>query len=196
MEILPEEMKVLSTSSSEALVQAADVLNNGGIVAYPTDTLYGLGADALNSTAVQRVSQIKGRSGPWSIAVSDHKMLAKYCVINKNHATFVTQNLPGSVTLILPGSAETLAPDLLGDDCSIGIRIPDNSISINLVRKLGRPITSTSVNRSGEPAMNDPTQIAEQFSEEIDLILDAGTLPPSSGSIIYNLTRDPIEKLR
>ena len=64
MEILPEEMKVLSTSSSEALVQAADVLNNGGIVAYPTDTLYGLGADALNSTAVQRVSQIKGRSGP------------------------------------------------------------------------------------------------------------------------------------
>ncbi|MBH31033.1 MAG: threonylcarbamoyl-AMP synthase [Candidatus Marinimicrobia bacterium] len=196
MEIHPEEVKIISALSSEALAEAADVLNNGGIVAYPTDTLYGLGADALNTSAVQKVSQIKGRSGPWSIAVSDHKMLEQYCVIPKNHATFVTQNLPGSVTLILPEAAETLAPDLLGDDRSIGMRIPDHSISTNLVRQLGRPITSTSVNRSGESAMNDPIQIAEQFPEEIQLIIDAGTLHPSSGSTIYNLTRDPIEKLR
>ena len=187
---------MLSTSSSEALAQAADVLNNGGIVAYPTDTLYGLGADSLNTTAVQRVSRIKGRSGPWSIAASDHKMLAQYCIIPENHATFLTQNLPGPVTLIFPGATETLAPALLGDDRSIGIRIPDHSISTTLVRQLGRPITCTSVNRSGEPALNGPTEIAEQFPEEIDLILDAGTLPPSSGSTIYNLTRDPIEKLR
>jgi len=189
-------VKVFSTSSSEALAQAADVLNNGGIVAYPTDTLYGLGADSLNTTAVQRVARIKGRSGPWSIAASDHKMLAQYCIIPENHATFVTENLPGSVTLIFPCATERLVPDLLGDDRSIGIRIPDHSIPTNLVRRLGRPITSTSINRSGKPAMNDPNQIAEEFSEEIDLILDAGTLPPSSGSTIYNLTRNPIEKLR
>ena len=196
MEIPSGKVKVVSASSPNAVAEAAHVLNEGGIVVYPTDTLYGLGADALNVEAVERVSRIKGRKGPWSIAVSDLEMLEHYCEIPEQHASFVKQNLPGPVTLIFPGASEALVPDLLGKNGSIGVRIPDHPVAAGLVRLLGRPVTSTSVNRSGELAMNDPDQIAEKFSNEVDLILNAGTLPPSDGSSIFNLTIEPIEKLR
>lgn len=189
-------MKTLSIYSPNAIAEATKLLDLGHIVVYPTDTLYGLGADALNSRAVEKISKIKGRLGPWSIAVSNFEMLKKYCRIPKNHAEFVQDKLPGPITLIFPEGSKKLAPELLGLNQSIGVRIPNNSITQQLITALGKPITSTSVNRTGESPLNDPNLIRKNFSNEIDLILDAGTLLPSSGSTIYDLSTDIIKNVR
>ncbi|MEE2876732.1 MAG: L-threonylcarbamoyladenylate synthase [Candidatus Neomarinimicrobiota bacterium] len=196
MEIPARKMRVLSASSPSTVAETTEVLKGGGIVVYPTDTLYGLGADALNAEAVERVSQIKGRTGPWSIAVSNTKMLEQFCAIPKKHTLFVQENLPGPVTLIFPRGSEELAPALFGESGTIGVRIPDHPIATDMVRHLGRPVTSTSVNRTGEPALNNPDQIAKYFSSEVDLLLDAGTLPPSEGSTIFELTTETRKRLR
>jgi L-threonylcarbamoyladenylate synthase len=79
---------------------------------------------------------------------------------------------------------------------TVGVRIPDHSVPVELAKALKKPITSTSVNRTGEPPLNDPKTIDKQFSTEIDLIIDAGTLPSSSGSTIYDLTTESVKAVR
>ncbi|MBF89802.1 MAG: threonylcarbamoyl-AMP synthase [Candidatus Marinimicrobia bacterium] len=189
-------MKRLNIYSPNAISEAVKFLESGQLVIYPTDTLYGLGADAKNSLAVEKISQIKGRLGPWSIATSDFTMLNKFCVIPKSHSEFVKEKLPGPVTIILPGKSQNLAPALLGPNKSVGVRIPDHLLTQKLIKRLGRPITSTSVNRTGKFPLNDPNKIIKTFFNEVDLILDAGILPTSLGSSIYNLSSDEIKKIR
>ena len=131
-----------------------------------------------------------------SIAVSDFKMLKKFCSIPKLHSEFVRERLPGPVTMIFPGISKKLAPAVLGRNKSVGVRIPENSFSQELISKFGRPITSTSVNRTGQSPLNDPSLIRKTFASEIDLILDAGILSPSSGSSIYDLSSKIPKKIR
>ena len=188
-------MKLLSVSSPNAITEAVKILTSGGVVVYPTDTLYGLGADALNSEAVEKISKIKRRPGPWSIVVTDLDMLKEYCKIPISHEEFINSQLPGAVTLILPGSSHQIE-DFVAPGNTVGVRIPDHSVPVELAKALKKPITSTSVNRTGEPPLNDPKTIDKQFSTEIDLIIDAGTLPFSSGSTIYDLTTESVKAVR
>ena len=189
-------MKLLSILSPDAITEATEILASGGVVVYPTDTLYGLGADALNSEAVEKVSKIKGRHGPWSIAVTNLDMLKEYCQLPATHEEFINSQLPGAVTLILPGASDRLANNIVAPGNTVGVRIPDHSIPVELAKALKKPITSTSVNRTGKPPLNDPKTIRKQFSTEIDLIIDAGTLPSSSGSTIYDLTTESLKTVR
>ena len=190
-----ETMTLLSVSSPNAITEAVKILTSGGVVVYPTDTLYGLGADALNSEAVEKISKIKRRPGPWSIAVTDLNMLKEYCKIPIHHEEFINSQLPGAVTLILPGTSHQIE-NFVASGNTVGVRIPNHSVPVELAKALKKPITSTSVNRTGEPPLNDPKTIDKQFSTEIDLIIDAGTLPCSSGSTIYNLTTENVKTVR
>ena len=186
----------VNVNQPDAIQKAADTIRKGGIIAYPTDTLYGFGVDVRNSKAVQRLCRIKGRGGPWSIVVSDLTMLQQYAKIPNGKKTYLDTQLPGKVTFILPAVKSDISPLLLGNNETVGIRLPAYSFPTELVRNLGYPITSTSVNRTGEKAINNPYKIIKEFGFEIDLIINAGTLPPSEGSQIIDISTTEEQILR
>ena len=190
------KVSVIKLDNPTILEQAADVIRDGGVIIYPTDTLYGFGVDAGNDAAVERLSSIKGRQGPWSIAVADLEMLKRYADIPEIYISTVEDTLPGPVTLILPASDSEISSSIISDHHSIGIRIPDHPFPISLIQQLGFPITSTSVNRTGMPALNDPRQIKREFDDEFNLLIDAGLLPKSKGSTIIDLTGKTMQIVR
>ena len=190
------KVSVIKLDNPTILEQAADVIRDGGVIIYPTDTLYGFGVDAGNDAAVERLSSIKGRQGPWSIAVADLEMLKRYADIPEIYISTVEDTLPGPVTLILPASDSEISSSIISDHHSIGIRIPDHPFPISLIQRLGFPITSTSVNRTGMPALNDPREIKREFDDEFNLLIDAGLLPKSKGSTIIDLTGKTMQIVR
>lgn len=188
--------KVCQLESEACLREAKAVIREGGVLVYPTDTLYGFGVDARNNSALKRLSKLKGREGPWSVTVSDKPMLRRYGEIPGERWDFIKSHLPGKVTFILLSRPSDLSPRVLGKNKTIGIRIPGHDFPVRLTRALRFPITSTSVNRTGEPPINDPESIVEVFGSEVDLIVDGGILSPSRGSRIYDLSGDEITVLR
>ncbi len=165
--------------------EVVSVWRSGGLVVYPTDTVYGLGADAENEKAVLRVYEVKGRERdkPLTIAVSDFDMLERYAVLNEVSRELVRHFLPGKVTFILPKTERVL--DSVNPR-AIGVRIPDLNLTRRLIRSFGRAVTATSANRSGSPPKRDPREVAEEI--EVDLLLDYGVLPPSRPSTVVDLT--------
>lgn len=164
-----------------------DVLQEGGIIIYPTDTVYGLGADAENRDAVLKVYRAKGRdyTKPLTIAVSDIRMVERYAILNEISKMLLERFLPGKVTFILPKTTRVLNEI---NPRAIGIRIPDFPMILKIIKKFDRAITATSANRSGSAPKMDPRAAASEV--EADLILDYGTLPPSKPSTVVDLTGD------
>ena len=187
---------IITNKEKDLIEKTVSVLKKGGVIVYPTDTLYGLGVDIENDEAVKKLENIKGRPGPWSIAVSNIKMLSSYAKIPTYHLKFINNKLPGSNTIILESKSNTISNYLLGPNNSIGIRIPDHSIPQKITKLLGRGITSTSVNRTKSKPLNDPNLIIKEFFNNVDLILDFGKLPNSKASNIYNLIDEKIIKIR
>ncbi len=166
--------------------QVIHVWSSGGLVVYPTDTVYGLGTDVENEDAVRKVYEVKKRSldNPLTIAVSDIRMAERYAVIDDVGKQLMEIFLPGKVTLIFPKTARV--PDIVNPR-AIGIRIPNLPLILDLIKSFGRAITSTSANKSGSPPKRDPREIAKEL-KGIDLILDYGILLPSKPSTIVDLT--------
>jgi len=187
---------IINNKETDLIEKTVDVLKKGGVIIYPTDTLYGLGVDIENDEAVKKLENIKGRPGPWSIAVSDMKMLSSYAKTPKHHFQFINNKLPGSNTIILESKSNKISKYLLGPNNSIGIRIPDHLIPKKITKLLGKGITSTSVNRTKSKPLNDSNLIINDFFNNVDLILDFGKLPNSKASNIYNLTGNKIIKIR
>ena len=175
---------------------ACEVLDSGGIIAYPTDTLYGFGADATNDSAIDRINLIKGRSGPMSVIAADQKMAIGWMDIDTEQIDKVLTCLGGPKTLIVPVNPSIVSAKILGIENTLGIRIPDNDFCNKISAVFGKPLISTSVNRSGNAPMNDPQLIGQEFNSEIDLLVDSGTMPASSGSTIYQLKDNNIIILR
>lgn len=188
--------KICKSASEDCLEQAVAVIRRGGILVYPTDTLYGFGVDARNNSALKQLSKLKGRRGPWTISVSDIETIKMVVEIPPDRIDFILSHLPGKVTFILKAKTSNLSPQILSKNKTIGIRIPDHPFPMKLAGRLQFPITSTSVNRTGENPLNDPKKIAKMFGDEIDLIVDDGILPPSKGSRIYDLSGEKITILR
>lgn len=189
-------VEICPAASEECLEKGEDVIRTGEILVYPTDTLYGFGVDARNISAVERLSVLKERNGPWSLLVTDMEMLERYAEIPDDKRSFVVSHVPGKVTLILRAKKSDLSPDVLGENRTIGVRIPNHPYPIHLTARLRFPITTTSVNRTGQPPLNNPDTIVRVFGDEIALIADGGTLPPSTGSRVYDLSADEITLLR
>lgn len=189
-------IKICQLNSEDCLKQAEAIIRSGGILVYPTDTLYGLGVDARNDSAVEKLSTLKRRKGPWSVSVSDIEMLNTYAEIPLDKIDFVMSHIPGKVTFIFRAKISNLSHHILGEKNTIGMRIPDHPFPIKLAERLQFPVTSTSVNRTGENPINDPKMIANLFGNEIDMIVDDGILPPSGGSRIYDFSGKKITILR
>jgi len=168
---------------------AASVLKDGGLVVYPTDTLYGLGCDALNEEAIMKVFRAKSRSKekPISIAVSSLEMMKKYASVTPLAESLAKQFLPGGLTLIL--SKKNLPDILTSNKKEIAVRIPDDKVALKLIQALGRPITATSANISGMEPPATPEEVANQI--EADLIIDRGKLESKVPSTIVDLTGPP-----
>lgn len=131
--------------------QAVDILKKGGVIAYPTDTLYGIGCDALNQNAIRKIFELKGRdySKPLSIACSSIEMVKKYVFLSKRAEKIVAELLPGPFTLIINKKPEISDLVTAGSD-QVGVRIPGYAPILKVIEQLGRPIITTSANQSGE----------------------------------------------
>jgi len=160
---------------------AVTALAEGVPIVYPTDTVYGLGADATSTEAVVLVKLVKEREGskPILALVSDVEMMSEYAHVTPLARALAEEFLPGPLTLVLQIKNEQLKP-IASLDGSVGFRIPDHSFCLDLVSRFGRPITSTSVNRAGKSQPRLLKEMLEQLGDNtkhVHLVVDAGELP-------------------
>lgn len=190
----------LNKDYSDVVREAVNILSYGGTIVYPTDTLYGLGANALNEVAVRKIFRIKNRSfsKPLPMIVRNYSWAKELVEIKPKNAEIIKKVWPGKVTLVFP--KKDIVPDALTAEFnSVGIRIPDYVFIDKLLASFGYPITSTSANISGQESTNDINKIIEIFSKSTmkpDLIIDAGILPKSEPSMIIDLTGNKPKVLR
>jgi L-threonylcarbamoyladenylate synthase len=165
----------------DLIEQAVAVLRRDGLVVYPTDTVYGLGADALSEEAVLRVFEAKGRplGQPISVAVSDREMMSCIAQVSPEAEALIERFLPGPMTIVLPAKS-VLPPLLMAGTGRIGVRIPDHEIALSLIRAFDSPITATSANQSGgkDPRSEDEVDVPH------DLLLSGGTLPGVPSTVV------------
>jgi tRNA threonylcarbamoyl adenosine modification protein (Sua5/YciO/YrdC/YwlC family) len=170
------------------LERIAEILRKDGVIAYPTDTLFGLGCLASRKKAVDRILQIKGRDPkkPMSILCADMEMLCRY-TRHLDTPTFrlLKQMLPGPYTVLLPASREV--PRYLQNKQVVGLRIPDQPFCLGLTKLLGEPIITTSANLAGQPTLNSAWELEEELGHALDLVVDCGQ-PMGMGSTIVDLT--------
>jgi tRNA threonylcarbamoyl adenosine modification protein (Sua5/YciO/YrdC/YwlC family) len=177
--------------------QVAEILRQGGVIGYPTDTIYGLGCSLFNKAAIQRVYDIKGkdhRQKLLSFICADLKDISQYAQVSNYAYKTMKKLLPGPYTFIL--SATRLVPKImLSKRKTVGIRMPDNPICLALVRELGHPIITTSVSRPDEQLYNDPQEIHDRFKGRLDLVIDGGTVVAEHSTIV-DLTGEAPEIMR
>lgn len=195
-------MKIVKTQNQNRAVQAASaVLKKGGLLIYPTETCYGLGADATNAKAVAKILAFKGSRGgkPISLAVSDKKMAAKYVIINETAENLYRHFLPGPLTVVSKSCGRTVKTLEAGRK-TLGVRIPDHLLARKIIQKFGRPITSTSANSSGRKppySLADFLRYTPQKSLGlVDLFLDQGVLPFHLPSTVVDTTLNEPKTLR
>lgn len=174
--------------SESAHVQAALVIERGGVIGYRTDTLYGLGADPANAAAVRRMIELKGREDgkPILLLLSDFSAVAKYLTHTSNTFADIARRFwPGPLTLI--GEARTEIPEeLTAGTGTIGLRLPEAQAVRDLVRSCGGALTATSANPSGRPAALTAEEVTEYFPE-LDLVIDGGRVMATEPSTVLSL---------
>jgi len=168
---------------------ANDALENGDIIVYPTDTLYGFGVDATNTDAIRRLNRLKGRSQPLSIVLESVEHLHDFAEFDGNIESDINQLFPGNYTVFLPAKKSDLSPFVQSGSPNIGIRIPDHFFPVKLVKLLGKPIITTSINRHGTDPLNDVTQVEIDFPN-VDIFEDLNHTA-SKGSTIIDYTASP-----
>lgn len=181
------------TPIEEAISAAITILEAGGLVLFPTETVYGAGVDATNQAAVDKLLAYKSRreGKPLSIAVTDLTMAEKYVEVNEQAKTLYKQFLPGPVTVVSKGRG-AVASGVESEFGTLGVRIPAYSMLLELVGKFGKPITATSANGSGNKRPYTIDDALDQLSQKqkalIDLALDAGELPKNEPSTVIDTT--------
>lgn len=174
-------------------------LRDGGLVIYPTDTVYAIGCDALNVRAVEKICGMKNinpQKSNLSIICYDLSNLSEYAKVNNAAFKLMRKNLPGPFTFILPTSSEL--PKIYKNRKEVGIRVPDNAIVRQLVKELGNPILTTSIHDEDDDILEyatDPELIFEKYENRVDIVIDGGygELVPST---IVNCTGDEFEIVR
>jgi tRNA threonylcarbamoyl adenosine modification protein (Sua5/YciO/YrdC/YwlC family) len=178
------------------LERIAEVLRKDGIIAYPTDTLFGLGCLVSRKKAVDKIHALKGRDPkkPMSILCANLEMLCRY-TRHLDTPTFkiLKHMFPGPYTAILPASREV--PRHLQNKQTVGLRIPDNAFCLAISALVGEPVITTSCNRTGEPPLQTSWEIEEELGHVLDMVIDCGQ-PSGQGSTIVDLTGDEPVLLR
>lgn len=190
LKINPENLR----ESRQAIEEAVSVIKGGGVIVFPTDTVYGLGADAANEGAVRKVFRIKQRpeDKPVPLLISDLEMAKKVSYFDKRIEKILLSVWPGPVTVLLQAKGGTLPWLITVGQQTIGLRIPDYKIAHFLVVKCATPLVATSANISGEPSSNKIAEVMAQFEKarsKPDLVLDAGDLKFVEPSTVLDLSK-------
>lgn len=176
--------------------KAVDCLKQGGVIAYPTDTTYGIGCDIFDRRGVKGIYQIKQRDPrkPFSFICADLADVASYAQVSNFAFRIMKRQLPGPYTFVL--EASKIVPDTLTTrQKTVGIRIPQDPIALAIVRELGHPLVTTSANLSGQSPLHDPIEIDQALGRNLDLVIDGG-IRLGEPSTVISLLGDRIEVLR
>jgi L-threonylcarbamoyladenylate synthase len=190
------ETRVLPGSSRDALKEAAGLLSQGELVAFPTDTVYGLGAQVYNPQSIERLYIVKGREASKAIAVliGDFDFLREVVEdIGEPARRLAKRFWPGPLTLVVPGNASL--PANLSPTSKVGVRMPDHPVALQLLRMTG-PLAVTSANLSGRPNTQTAQQVLEQLGGLITVIIDGGKTPGGTPSTVVDCIGDEFEILR
>ena len=176
--------------------RAVEILKSGGIIIYPTDTVYGMGCDLFNKRGIERIYEIqrRNRKQPLSFICADLKDISRYARVSDEAYKIMKRLLPGPYTFIL--EASRIVPKIiLPKRQTTGIRIPDNRICNALVAEMGSPVISTSVKNEGGELLSDPRVIEELFGKRVDMIIDGGIIAAEPSSVV-SLLPEGIEVIR
>ncbi|NVM57284.1 MAG: threonylcarbamoyl-AMP synthase [Desulfobacterales bacterium] len=176
--------------------KVAEALRDGGTIAYPTDTYYGIGCDIMNKRAIERVYRLKQRNQkkPFSFLCSGLKNISQYAKVSNYAYKTMKRLLPGPYTFVLEGSR--LVPKImLTRRRTAGIRVPDHPICLALVKRLGHPIISTTATLADGQVLSDPSVIYEALGSQIDIVIDGGPVPWGPSSVV-SLIGDTPEVIR
>jgi tRNA threonylcarbamoyl adenosine modification protein (Sua5/YciO/YrdC/YwlC family) len=189
--------KINPKNPQERLItNVVEILKKGGVIAYPTDTYYGIGCDIMNKKAIEKIYQLKQRNKikPFSFICSGLKNISHYAKVSNYAYKTMKRLLPGPYTFILGGSK--LVPKImLTKRKTAGIRVPDNSICLALIEALGNPIISTSATKPDGTIIYDPSLIHDFYHPRIDVVIDGGPVPGLPSSVI-SLINDIPEIIR
>lgn len=176
--------------------KAVQVLKDGGVIIYPTDTVYGIGCDIFNKEALERIFSIKNNplSKLFSFVCADLKDISKYAKVSDYAYRTMKHLLPGPYTFILP-AAKIVPKKLWTKRKTVGIRVPNHAVTLKLVEETGNPIISTSATNQNGSLIYDPEEIRSIFENQVDLMLAAGTLSGAPSSIV-DLSEDQPEVIR
>ncbi len=166
--------------------RVSEVLGDGGLIAYPTDSFYGIGCDLFNKRGIQLIYRLKKRplTKPFSFVCDSLKEISRYAVVSNYAYKTMKRLLPGPYTFVLEGTR--LVPKImLTKRKTVGIRVPDNAITLGIVRTFGRPIISTSA------GYDDPLEIKENYGAFLDLIIDGGMFDQSPSSVVSLIDDQP-----
>jgi len=178
--------------SQREIEQGAAILQNGGVIAFPTDTVYGLGADAFNARAVERIYEIKTRpkDRPLPVLIADVRQLTALAGPIPEIARFLARQFwPGGLTLVL-AKKDSLLP-YLASTPTIAVRIPAHPVCLALIRQLGNPLIGTSANVTGQPPALTAEEVEHQLGGRIDFVINGGSCPGGKESTIVDVTREP-----
>ena len=176
----------------DVCIEAAQCLKSGGIIAIPTDTVYGLGADPFNADAVQRLYTLKGRPDgkPIPLVLSSVEDVYRVAQNLPDYFFHLTDRFwPGGLTIIV--EAKDLLPVLTAGGNTVGVRIPDNPLLLEILKTFGGPAAITSANLSGEPPATSPQEMGEALASRIDMIVDGGKTPGPVPSTVYDISISP-----
>jgi len=191
-------IKLTKELPEHTLDQITKIIQEGGVIIFPTDTVYGLGGDAFNPKVIEAIYQLKGRAPdkPLSLHLGSTAEIEKYCRdLTTKQKRAIEKLLPGPFTLLLWASAK--APKVsVSKDGKLGVRVPKSGSFRIFYERARVPLVGTSVNLSGEPPLTDIKEIIEKFSDKVDLIIATGERMSQQSSAVIDLTEDPPTVLR
>jgi tRNA threonylcarbamoyl adenosine modification protein (Sua5/YciO/YrdC/YwlC family) len=166
--------------------KVVQVLDQGGLIIYPTDTFYGIGCDLFNKKSIKQIYQLKRRplTKPFSFVCANLKDISLYAQVSNNAYRIMKRSLPGPYTFVLEGTR--LVPKLmLTKRRTVGIRVPDNKICLAIVKSLGRPIISTSIN------LDEPSVIHDTYSSFVEIVIDGGVISHEPSTVVSLIDDNP-----
>ncbi|MBL7013216.1 MAG: L-threonylcarbamoyladenylate synthase [Candidatus Marinimicrobia bacterium] len=189
------ELQKINWDDPSAIKKTLSVLGDGGVIVYPTDTIYGFGGDATSETVIKNINLIKGRSSPMSVLAPSVKVALTWLNIPNEELPSISNVLGGKTTVIVPIHKNIVHESILGPGRTLGIRIPDHPYCKAISKEFSNPIITTSVNRSGEVPISQPADVVSHFGQEIDLFINDGILS-GSASKIYIYQKGMLKILR
>ncbi len=179
-----------SSAQKLEIAQAVEILRSGGVIAIPTDTVYGLAASLEHPHAIERVYELKGRDPgqPLPVLIDSPRLMRRYGVDIPDTADRVAACFwPGAITIIIQAS-DAVPPNVLAGGSTVGLRIPDKALTLQLIGRAGGALAVTSANRSGMPEARSADQVRDIFGDAVDLVLNGGRLDKQAASTVLDLS--------